>query len=308
MAQNDSLNDIVSEDDMALVPISDYGYLYQIYNNLYSYIQNDKGVIALMANLYAESRCSPNRLQGDVSGAPTSISINYTNNVDNLSYTRAQFTTDQKGYGLAQWTTVARKSHYYDYVSVQGVSIGDIQRGLGYLRAELEGVYASEGIDYRSTLTHCQNATNLYDCTDYVLDHFESPRYPNYQQRRNYADSLWTFFFGQPTGDYNIYVTTEGDGTASVNPSTVSTGDTYDLTCTPNTGETLLDIIATETDTGMSVAIPVVTGTQTVPFNSASNLSIRVIFSGTPPTPPPPVHGVTKRNKLPIWMYPQRRV
>ena len=189
MAQENSLKPTVQEswyDGM----IHDYGYLHQIYNDLYSYIGNDIGVIALMANLYAESACSPNRLQGDVGGPPTSLSINYTNSVNDLSYSRQQFRTDQRGYGLAQWTIVARKTLYYDYVSIQAVSIGDIQRALGYLHAELRGDYASQGIDYRTTLTACQNATDLHTCTDYVLDHFENPLIPNYTEREQIADDL----------------------------------------------------------------------------------------------------------------------
>lgn len=296
MAQQNSSELIVLESSYDGM-IHDYGYLNQIYNNLMGYINNPIGVIGLMANLYAESSCSPNRLQGDVYGAPTYRSIDYTNNVNDGSYTRAQFISDQKGYGLAQWTTVSRKTGYYDYVAIQAVGIGDIQRGLGYLRYELENSYSS-------TLATCINATDLHACTDYVLDHFESPATPNYAEREQIADDLWDFFFGTG-GDYIIYLTVEGNGTASVVPTTVNTGDTYDLTCTPASGEALIDIIAVETDTGMSIAIPVQTGTQTIPFNSASNISIRVIFSGTPPTPPTPTY--KDEHHMPIWMYPFMR-
>lgn len=281
--------------------IHDYGYLNQIYNSINGYVNNPIGTIALMANLYAESACSPNRLQGDVGGAPSSMSINYTNAVNDLSYSRAQFTTDQKGYGLAQWTIVARKSLYYDYAPIQSVGIGDINRALGYLHAELRGDYASQGIDFSSTLSACQNATDLHTCTDYVLDHFENPRYPNYSEREQIADDLWEYFFGTGTG-YTIYVTVIGNGTAYVVPTVVNTGDTYDLTVTPASGESLIDIVATEISTGQYIAIPVQIGTQTVPFNSSSNISIVVTFSGTPPTPP--TYRRQKIMGMPIWMYP----
>lgn len=283
--------------------IHDYGYLNQIYNNLISYINNPIGVVALMANLYAESSCSPNRLQGDVYGAPTSLSINYTNNVNNQSYSRAQFISDQKGYSLAQWTIVARKTLYYDYAPIQTAGIGDINRALGYLHAELRGDYAQQGIDYRNVLTACQNATDLHSCTDYVLDHFENPLIPNYTEREQIADDLWSYFFGGGGGDYYIYVTVIGNGTAYVVPTTVSVGDTYDLTVTPNTGESLVDIVATETDTGYSVAVAVQTGTQTITMQSQSNISIVVTFTGTP-TPPAVID---EDHHMPIWMYPFMR-
>lgn len=303
MAQQNS-SELIAQESSYDGMIHDYGYLNQIYTNLMGYMNNPIGVIAMMANLYAESNCSPNRLQGDTQGAPTSLSINYTNNVNDGSYTRAQFISDQKGYGLAQWTIVARKTLYYDYAPIQSVGIGDIQRGLGYLHAELRGDYASQGIDYSNVLTVCQNATDLHNCTDYVLDHFENPLIPNYSEREQIADDLWTYFFGGG-GSYTIYLTVEGNGTASVVPTTVNTGDTYDLTCTPASGEYLIDIIAVETDTGYSIAIPVQTGTQTVPFNSSSNISIRVIFSGIPPVPPTPAY--LEKKRMPIWMYPMFR-
>lgn len=296
MAQQNSSELIVQESSYDGM-IHDYGYLNQIYSSINGYINNPIGTIALMANLYAESNCSPNRLQGDVYGAPTAISIDYTNNVNDGSYTRAQFISDSKGYGLAQWTDSTRKARYYDYVTIQALGIGDIQRGLGYLRYELENYYSS-------TLSTCQNATDLHTCTDYVLDNFERPASPNYSEREQIADDLWTYFFGGG-GAYTIYLTVEGNGTASVVPTTVNTGDTYDLTCTPASGEYLIDIIAVETDTGYSVAIPVQTGTQTVPFNSSSNISIRVIFSGTPPVPPTPTY--LEKKRMPIWMYPMFR-
>ena len=302
MAQENSLKPTVQEswyDGM----IHDYGYLHQIYNDLYSYIGNDIGVIALMANLYAESACSPNRLQGDVGGPPTSLSINYTNSVNDLSYSRQQFRTDQRGYGLAQWTIVARKTLYYDYVSIQAVSIGDIQRALGYLHAELRGDYASQGIDYRTTLTACQNATDLHTCTDYVLDHFENPLIPNYTEREQIADDLWDFFFGQQPDKYHIFVNVSGNGTAYANPNYVEVGDYYDLTVTPASGETLTNIIATEVNTGQSVAVAVVTGTQTILMNSTSDIVIHVSFTGTPPTPPTPTP-IVDETHMPIWEYP----
>ena len=286
--------------------IHDYGYLNQIYQNINSYVNNPIGTVALMANLYAESNCSPNRLQGDVYGAPTYRSIDYTNNVNDLSYTRAQFISDQKGYGLAQWTIVARKTLYYDYAPIQSVGIGDINRGLGYLHAELRGDYASQGIDYTNVLSACQNATNLHNCTDYVLDNFENPAVPNYTEREQIADDLWTYFFGGGGSGYSIYVTTVGNGSAFVVPTTVNTGDTYDLTVTPATGESLVDIVATEISTGQYIAIPVQTGTQTVPFNSASNISIIVTFTGTPPIPPTPTLDIDEKH-MPIWMYPFMR-
>lgn len=303
VVENSGEHTVQESDNMSVV---DYGYLNQIYNNINGYINNPIGTVALIANLYAESGCCPNRLQGDTRGAPTELSINYTNAVNDLSYPRASFISDQRGYGLAQWTIVRRKTCYYDYAPIQSVGIGDINRALGYLHAELRGDYVSQGLDYRNVLSNCQNATDLHTCTDYVLDHFEGPRFPNYSEREQIADDLWLFYFGTSSG-YNIYTDAVGNGTITAVPSSgLQVGDSYTLTCTPASGESLSDIVAVEIPSGISIAIPVVSGAQIVPFNSASNISIIAYFTGTPPTPPTPT--IYKRLcKMPIWMYPLLR-
>lgn len=294
MALSNSSEHIVLESRYDGV-IHDYGYLNQIYSNLNGYINNPIGTIALMANLYAESNCSPNRLQGDVYGAPTYRSIDYTNAVDDLSYSRSDFINDQKGYGLAQWTVRSRKTGYYDYVAIQAVGIGDIQRGLGYLRYELENSYSS-------TLSACQNATDLHTCTDYVLDHFESPARPNYTEREQIADDLWAWFFGGT----KISVATVGNGTAYVSDYDPADGAPFTLYATPATGETLLSIDAWDAN-GYSIAMEQYTPyTYTYNAGWGNHISIIVTFSGTPPTPPTPTTYL-QRKRMPIWMYPMFR-
>ena len=304
MAQENSSLPIAQESSYDGM-IHDYGYLQQIHDNLMGYINNEIGVISLMANLYAESNCSPNRLQGDVGGAPSSLSINYTNNVNDGSYTRSQFISDQKGYGLAQWTIVARKTCYYDYDSIQSVGIGDIQRALGYLHAELRGDYVSQGLDYRSTLSACQNATDLHTCTDFVLDHFENPASPNYSEREQIADDLWDWFFGTTN---HISVNITGNGSAYVTNPTPADGDSFTLYAIPASGETLVDITARDSH-GYSIAM-VVAQSYTYTYdetNWGNNIIISVEFTGqTPPTPPTPTSG-WKQHHMPIWMYPFMR-
>ena len=278
--------------------IHDYGYLNQIYSNINGYVNNPIGTIALMANLYAESKCSPNRVQGDTQGAPTSMSIDYTNNVNDGSYTKYQFTHDQRGYGLAQWTIIARKTLYYEYVSIQAVGIGDIQRGLGYLHAELRGDYVSEGLDYRDVLTACQNANDLHMCTDYVLDNFEAPLIPNYTEREQIADDLWAWFFGGT----KISIATVGNGTAYVDDYNPADGAPFTLYANPASGETLLSIDAWDAN-GYSIAMQQYTPyTYTYNAGWGNHISIIVTFSGTPPIPPTPTY--LQQKRMPIWMYP----
>ena len=302
MAQQNS-SELIAQESSYDGMIHDYGYLNQIYSNLNGYINNPIGTIALMANLYAESNCSPNRLQGDVYGAPTYRSIEYTNNVDDGSYTRAQFISDPKGYGLAQWTIVARKTLYYDYAPIQSVGIGDIQRGLGYLHAELRGDYVSQGLDYTDVLSACQNATDLHSCTDYVLDNFEGPQDPNYTEREQIADDLWTWFFGGT----KISVTSVGNGTAYVSDYNPADGATFTLYAEPASGEELLSIKAWD-ENGYSIAMEQYTPyTYTYNAGWGAHISIIVTFSGTPPVPPVPPTSYIQKKHMPIWMYPMFR-
>lgn len=197
------------------------------------------------------------------------------------------------GYGLSQWTDTTRRTMLWNRTRGVGLDIDNEDAQLNYIRWEFTDTssYYNQFLQGMIDCTSVEEATRYY-CANYEVGAWSS-------NRLTFANYFYNTYGSGATGDYRIFLTVDGNGTATVVPPTVNTGDTYDLTCTPASGETLLDIIAVETDTGMSVAIPVQTGTQTIPFNSSSDISIRVIFSGTPPTP-------TRydEHRMPIWMYP----
>jgi hypothetical protein len=77
-----------------------------IWNFLRKYF-NDYGTAGLMGNLDAESGLRSNNLQDTYSRKFGLNDTQYTQKVDNGTYTN--FIKDEAGYGLAQWTYWSRK-------------------------------------------------------------------------------------------------------------------------------------------------------------------------------------------------------
>lgn len=141
-----------------------------IWSELYNFIGNEYGVAGLMGNLQAESGIIPYRLQGDFSSNYYK-SINYTNNVDSGAISRSEFISDQKGYGLAQWTYFTRKDALYDmYINGSYSSIGDVRLAVDYLIYELSN-------DYSYIMPTLRNATSIREASDIVLHEFENPQH-----------------------------------------------------------------------------------------------------------------------------------
>ena len=304
MAQENSLKHIAQEeDDMAYENFSPNAYTQTIWDFLYNLIGNEKGVAGMMGNLYQESHCYPNMLNGDTA-PPTSRSIDYTTRVDVHEMSRATFISG-RAYGLAQWLSSNRKANLYDGVWVSGGSqpssgnsIGSLTRGLKMIEWEL-----TDG-GYGSTLTACQNAQTVDYATERVFTLYEGAGDGSLGQRQYFAEQIYNTYAGGGGGDCHVYLEVYGNGTETVVPTSVNAGQDVTLTCTPASGETLNDIIAYEISTGYSIAVSVTTGSQIIPINA--DAKIEVYFSGTPPIPPTPTTGY-KQKKMPIWMYPSVR-
>ncbi len=145
-------------DDMTLPANAQY-----IKDYLTRAIGNEKGALGLMGNLYAESKLLPNNLQSTASdGGVNQKDIDYTNAVNK----GANF-IDNKGYGLAQWTTSDRKKKLLD--SLGGRSVDDLQGQLEYLVKELQ-------TDFPNVWKQLQNAQSIHDASSAVLKGFEKPK------------------------------------------------------------------------------------------------------------------------------------
>ena len=79
----------------------------------------------------------------------------------------AHYDTDNKGYGLAQWTTDDRKQGLQDILN--GRSVDDLDAQLEYLKYELEN-------NYSSVLDKLKNASSIHEASNTVLTEFEKPK------------------------------------------------------------------------------------------------------------------------------------
>lgn len=142
------------------------------------------GSCGLIANLEAESdgfytnrveylclqRLKENGIR-DESGK-TYTHVTYTDAVDSGRISRAKFqnplTGKQYGYGLAQWTTPARKGGLYDLARSRGVSISNMDMQIDYLIDELKNKFPS-------VLKVLKATSSIKEASDIVLVKFEAP-------------------------------------------------------------------------------------------------------------------------------------
>ena len=124
------------------------------------------GVAGLMGNLYAESGIQPVTVQSHNYNGWNDET--YTQKVDSGEHTK--FTSDSKGYGLAQWTSSGRKQGLLNMAKQKGTSVGDLNTQLDYLDSELQGGY--KGV--WNTISNPN--VSLQDASNSVLHDFESPK------------------------------------------------------------------------------------------------------------------------------------
>ena len=138
-----------------------------IHDYLMSFIGNEAGVYGLMGNLYAESGLLSNNLQDTKKGeGVTQKDIDYTNAIN-----RGGNFLDNKGYGLAQWTTSDRKKALLN--SLNGRSVDDLDAQLEYLKSELMSS------QYKDVLETLRNASSIEEASDATLYGFEKPKVKN---------------------------------------------------------------------------------------------------------------------------------
>lgn len=124
------------------------------------------GAAGLMGNLYAESGLRSNNLQNSCEGKLGMTGAEYTERVDRGTY--ANFSNDQAGYGLAQWTYPARKAALLAFAKAARKSIGDLEMQLGFLMEELSK-------DYQAVLATLKSAATVREASDAVLLNYERP-------------------------------------------------------------------------------------------------------------------------------------
>lgn len=126
---------------------------------------SEYGIAGLMGNLYAESGLSPINLENTANTKLGMTDQEYTDAVDNDTYT--DFMYDNYGYGLAQWTWRTRKRALYNYNKSHGLSIGDLSGQLKFLISELK--------EYPDIYNTLKSATSIKEASDCILVDFERP-------------------------------------------------------------------------------------------------------------------------------------
>lgn len=136
----------------------------QIWDYLMKTINNAYGVAGLLGNIKAESNLKPTNLQNTYERKFGLSDEDYTNQVDNGTYTN--FIKDSAGYGLVQWTYWSRKQNLYNYCKGKGASIGCCETQLDFMIQELKGY---------GLLDYLQNAKSVREASDKILLKYEKP-------------------------------------------------------------------------------------------------------------------------------------
>lgn len=138
-----------------------------IYSELKKYIKNELGIFGLMGNLKAESALLSNNLQNTSNIRLCMTDEEYTKAVDSGRY--SNFSTDNAGYGLAQWTTCSRKAALLSYCINKGVSIADEQTQVEFIIKELKE-------KYKVVWDTINTAISIEQASNAVLTFYEAPK------------------------------------------------------------------------------------------------------------------------------------
>lgn len=136
-----------------------------IWDYLIKKISNPYAVAGLMGNLRAESGLNPKNLQNSSEKKLGMNDEQYTSAVDNQTY--KHFTSDNCGYGIAQWTSSGRKKALYEYRG---------NRSIGSLEMQLDFLWHELNTSYKKVLNGILSSSSVRDASDIVLTKFERPK------------------------------------------------------------------------------------------------------------------------------------
>mgnify|MGYP004457628467 FL=1 len=143
-----------------------------------------EGAAGLLANIKAESNLNPKNLQNSFNKKMNITDEEYTERVDNGSYTN--FVHDSAGYGLVQWTYWSRKQNLLNYAKARGVSIGDMEMQASFIYQELKG--------YTGVFSFLGKAESVVEACDKVMTEYEKPANQSEkarESRRMYARDIY---------------------------------------------------------------------------------------------------------------------
>ncbi len=146
------------------------------WNRLVSMRVPETHIIAVMANIYAESRYSAANAQND-KGYPRLVDEDYVFKTD-----------DGVGYGIIQWTYKGRKEGLLNYANDYGGSVYDLETQLNYFQYEME-----EG-GCRGYWKDFLGKETLRDATECFMEEIEKPLICNIDERMGYANDIEAWY------------------------------------------------------------------------------------------------------------------
>lgn len=160
-----------------------------IYNRLRKAGLTDAVTLGFLGNWQQESGCESNRLQDDFDPFRRASKY-YTMSTETGAISRQQFGSDQKGFGLAQWTyvnearTAGRKFDLYDFWKRYGKEdLDDIDMQIDFVLFELMN-------GYRNVRNQLEGCTDLRTATDIICRKYEQPANNNVDTRVRYAEEI----------------------------------------------------------------------------------------------------------------------
>ena len=164
-------------------------YYQTIYNRLRKGGFTEAAALAMEGNWLQESGCEPNRIENDYDSFRHASKL-YTEQVESGVISRQTFGSDQRGYGLAQWTyvnnakTEGRKFNLYDFWKKSGRALDDVIMQVEFCLWEL--TYTN----YSSIMYELRTGTDLYHLTDLICRRYEQPAVNNVDVRYRYAQMI----------------------------------------------------------------------------------------------------------------------
>lgn len=153
-----------------------------IYNQLRRAGLTEAGALGMLGNFEAESNCEPNRVQND-NGPYRTVSKDYTARVTDGRISQSVFASDQRGFGLAQWTWGPRKANLHSFWKKSGKALDDPTMQVEFALKELKE-------DFPRVLSLLTTSTDLYSCTSKICYEFENPDVKNVDTRFRYAKEI----------------------------------------------------------------------------------------------------------------------
>ena len=146
-----------------------------IYNLLRGYGLSEAGALGMLGNWECESGCEPYRVQGDYQ-ASRAISKAYVNAIVSGVSDKERFATDQKGFGLAQWTYPQRKRNLWNFAYGAMKPIDSCPMQVDFAMLELRN-------EYQSLLAFLKTTNDIFSACDRICREYERPAVNNVDAR-----------------------------------------------------------------------------------------------------------------------------